>query len=650
MRSVIKKNLFFILFFCSCIVAAQTKESHLAAENLRILQAQAHETTIDQYISTNMSGYNLTQDYIDEINANMTAGNEESQNLTQLQFLELLDLHKKQELRKLYFEQHQEIDSLFTALPLPIALQQNCFNGGFEDGFVNYTFRGLSRTSPSGQPGACETYPTYSALAPPALINQFNIPVTLVDNGLEPNLAALNPPVQLQRVMTGNRALKLNPTPENRSGNVENDGEIGNATKLSRVFLIDENQIQFSYLLLGKRASGHRPPEFNVRLFNNITNAEIPGVALCIQISASNPEVIQVNDSRPGWAGDEPFFYTPNWITRTINIPNTFIGTAVRIEFTVSDCLWRGHFGTVYLDNICGVICEDPPGAINITSSNISCPSETFNVCGTYQLPSANDALQSLSLTILDASNNQFGVQIPAPTILNTMDRTFCFSIDPTIFGSASAENFTFRVVAINDNICEARRTVIVTGGGVSFHNCCQPTLISALTFSTPVNEKRSQWINSADVFDGNAAIGIYHANDYLELVPGFETRNNAKFAAYIAECSEGFTYKVGTVQEDNLEQDDYALNIGYGNQINLTKIKNNFSIFPNPSNTSITISYTKQLQKITVFSMDGKMILSRETEDNTSQIDVSAFINGLYLITVETQNGQLLQSKFIKN
>ena len=47
---------------------------------------------------------------------------------------------------------------------------------------------------------------------------------------------------------------------------------------------------------------------------------------------------------------------------------------------------------------------------------------------------------------------------------------------------------------------------------------------------------------------------------------------------------------------------------------------------------------------------MDGKTVINQIAEHNTQEIDVSALKKGIYMIAIETQNGQFLQSKFIKN
>jgi|SRR6218665_1585162 len=164
------------------------------------------------------------------------------------------------------------------------------------------------------------------------------------------------------------------------------------------------------------------------------------------------------------------------------------------------------------------------------------------------------------------------------------------------------------------------------------------------LTLTNPDNnvtatsfQRRSISITASNHID-NASTGVaaYHAGNFIELLPGFEAVIESRFVAYIEDCDNDFAYKH--------EFDDGKKHLKY------SKDQKNFKVFPNPSNTSVTVSYNEALKSIRILSMDGKTIFSQKSNENESRIDVSTFVNGIYLISVETQNGQFLQSKFIKN
>jgi len=179
----------------------------------------------------------------------------------------------------------------------------------------------------------------------------------------------------------------------------------------------------------------------------------------------------------------------------------------------------------------------------------------------------------------------------------------------------------------------------------ICIEDTCPPTRTitqDVLPASTGEFAQTSDWIRALNVINplsGSPNATIYHAENFVELLPGFEAVYNSKFVAYPQGCTDAFVYKGGNSTVEN--------DVFYSDEIQNTK---KINIFPNPSNTSITVSYSEALKSIRILSMDGKTIFTRNTNENESQIDVSTFVNGIYLITVETQSGKFLQSKFVKN
>lgn len=77
------------------------------------------------------------------------------------------------------------------------------------------------------------------------------------------------------------------------------------------------------------------------------------------------------------------------------------------------------------------------------------------------------------------------------------------------------------------------------------------------------------------------------------------------------------------------------------------------FKVFPNPTNQSITISISNYSDyevpnNIQILSIDGKICYKGQFQ-NQSQIDISLFSNGIYLIFVELSNGISYIEKIIK-
>ncbi|WP_309640879.1 T9SS type A sorting domain-containing protein [Flavobacterium sp.] len=181
---------------------------------------------------------------------------------------------------------------------------------------------------------------------------------------------------------------------------------------------------------------------------------------------------------------------------------------------------------------------------------------------------------------------------------------------------------------------------------------CLREACPATLTITAPVlatsngeSEEASNWIRASNVVNMNAMNNntIYHAANFVELNPGFEAMVGSRFAAYPLGCTNTFAYRQQDVAEDASETTTNYKNVAQGSD--------QLKIYPNPSNSTITIlNDSNKLRTIMISSVDGKLILLKTTNSHSEQIDVSGFRNGLYLVTVENDDGKSIVNKFIKN
>ena len=75
---------------------------------------------------------------------------------------------------------------------------------------------------------------------------------------------------------------------------------------------------------------------------------------------------------------------------------------------------------------------------------------------------------------------------------------------------------------------------------------------------------------------------------------------------------------------------------------------ENNIVIYPNPSNGIFNIA-SQEESLVTVYDMIGKKLLSIKVSIGSSNLDLSNYANGIYLLTVTNQNGGLKTFKLIK-
>lgn len=392
----------------------------------------------------------------------------------------------------------------------------------------------------------------------------------------------------------GTKSIKLN----NANGFGSSD-----VTTMSRYFpVINQSTIDFNFSLIMDNKPAHGQPIqpfFRVRVydqFNNIVDE------ICI---IANPDNCLFNTLVV--SNNRRVLYT-NWICARLNVQD-ILNQPGTIEFTVSDCEPSAHFGTVYIDNICGLTCAVPQlGALSTDPTNINCPDMTgstpIQVCGTYQ-PPVNATVNTISLNILQ--NNVVIGSMATPTTLTSS--TYCFNVNPSLFGASPSGDFEFQVNGTFNVNCPAGTFIYDisdnsanVGADVTFDNCCQPTLtlvspadnLNNLATATTKEKERSDWIKAANIVsvgDNVLANGVvYHAANYVELNPGFEAVLGSQFVAYPEGCTADFEYKAQN-QNTNVSTTKSAVDDGV---VNLIKLTNGFAIIPNPSSNTIDIVMKK--------------------------------------------------------
>ena len=659
MYKILKTVIVCAICFNSYNISAQLNE-YLNSEDNRISNAKNSEVEVQNFINDNFDNYILSQEINDDIIKHLR----EEEEFTQAELDQAILKTKIYELRKLFFAQNPDTKEKYIARPIPVAIQQLCVNGDFENGTAGYSF--WSDVHPQPVSGtafflSCATPTALSAtnVVTPA-VNDFNAAVTLIDNTstgyqqYDPTLAGLgvNIPTLFASGGGGNKCIKLN----NEQGFGSSD-----QTTVSRYFPnINQATIDFNFSLVMDNKPAHGQPIqpfFRVRVldqFNNVVDE------ICIIANPDNClfNVIYINSKRR-------VLYT-DWICARLNV-GEILNQPGTIEFTVSDCQPSAHFGTVYIDNICGSVCASPQlGALNTNATNINCPDMIGNtpiqVCGTYS-PPYNATLSSMTLDI--TQNGTVIGTLNAPTQLTA--NTFCFTVLPSMFGASPTGNFEFQIDA-NFNVNCPAGTFIYTisdnsanvGPDVTFIDCCLPTL----TLVSPADDhnnlasnniklrQRSDWIKAANIVSvGDNALSngvVYHAANYVELNPGFEAVLGAQFSAYPEGCTANYTYKTGSQNSNPRSSETPNVDA----IINLIKVSKDFTIVPNPSNSTIQIIMNDaKFNKVSITTIDGKIVNERTIgKTDKTMIDVSRYANGIYIINVTSEDGQLYTKKLIKN
>jgi uncharacterized delta-60 repeat protein len=395
------------------------------------LDGQKTEAQIKIFISKNIKSYNLGFKKLKEIEESMKS---ESLNhnlkFDQKNLDKTIYAIKELELRKQFFKENPS--KTFTSQDLLKAnkgILQLCADGDFEAGLPTTNPYVFTSGNTDATLGADIDTSGFTQFFPNATtVNNFGAFATLVSVGFDPTIPTVS------RVNSGNRALKLN---FQQASILATD-----VVTVSKNFSINQNFFDFNYnLILNDPGAGHTPnqkPFFSVRIYDSarvlLKKVNILSDPADCTLTATSPP--------PGFGGT---ILTTGWRCARIDTTDlNLFNEPVTVEFVIADCSLGGHFGTVYIDDICNSNCTNPIfGSINLDyRSGGFCPTTTQVICGTYQLP-LNSQSQSVVLNVIQ--NGLIVGSVPAPSTLTAS--TFCFNVPVSTFGPNPLGDFDYQVV-----------------------------------------------------------------------------------------------------------------------------------------------------------------------------------------------------------
>jgi len=178
---------------------------------------------------------------------------------------------------------------------------------------------------------------------------------------------------------------------------------------------------------------------------------------------------------------------------------------------------------------------------------------------------------------------------------------------------------------------------------GPSYANCFDT--LSAASIDTCFSfTPDSAYIYSYTVF-GNDSVSVkWLVSSQNNAQQGFVTavypvNSNACFVSGLTiQCNKSATYKF----YDRLYIEDLITNIKPMNEND-----NAIDVFPNPATDNMTIKYPAK-SEITILNIEGQLIKSLKLTNGKTDLDVSAFSSGVYIIRAMTDKG-IMMKKFVK-
>jgi gliding motility-associated-like protein len=141
--------------------------------------------------------------------------------------------------------------------------------------------------------------------------------------------------------------------------------------------------------------------------------------------------------------------YTDNWQSGILDISSIPNNEEFTVEFMASRCGLGGHFGYMYIDDICILhSTENLQGSVELDPLNKVCPSLPISVCGSYTIPNSGGISASLKKITLNVynSNNVSVYSTSATSSIDTTNKKFCFTLNASDFPNSTSANYNVGV------------------------------------------------------------------------------------------------------------------------------------------------------------------------------------------------------------
>jgi len=213
----------------------------------------------------------------------------------------------------------------------------------------------------------------------------------------------------------------------------------------------------------------------------------------------------------PYLEGGSIVLYTKNWQVGTLDVSQIPDNQEFTIEFIATRCGLMGHFGYVFIDDVCAIHTDETlQGSVTLDPMYADCPTFPMQICGSYTIPNSNGISATMSgmiLKLADATGSSVYTSTTPPTI-DTANKRFCFSVPATAFpnttstynASVSAD-FTITGTGCTSDFDDATDVDANPGPDISFLNCqnCNLVLDTAQLSECDPNHDGKAFFNLAE-------------------------------------------------------------------------------------------------------------------------------------------------------
>lgn len=140
----------------------------------------------------------------------------------------------------------------------------------------------------------------------------------------------------------------------------------------------------------------------------------------------------------------------------------------------------------------------------------------------------------------------------------------------------------------------------------------------------------------------------IYRSTDNIDYKLVKRIVNTPSINHY--ECDDAvdeaglYFYRIKAFYQNDCESDYVQIEVEVIDYTEVNEdLANNVSIYPNPTSGMVNIK-AEAMQQVSVVNMMGQVVMTQSVDADDVMIDMSAFENGMYLVNIMTENGNILK------
>ena len=164
---------------------------------------------------------------------------------------------------------------------------------------------------------------------------------------------------------------------------------------------------------------------------------------------------------------------------------------------------------------------------------------------------------------------------------------------------------------------------------------------------------------NDALLLDDSDGDGIWSGSMSLPAAGGHFTILNGNCSDWSCKedisgqpCADAGNYNDRNNLLGGFSQDT-TLNLQFGScdtpGTGITQLDDKLSVFPNPSNGIINIQSAYKLNSVNIYNMIGNLVMVRNISSNQAILNIETLTNGVYFLELNSYDGSVINTKFIK-